>query len=362
MIIFSDLHLKESNEEIVWRVLEEIDKAALEDPDKHVVFCGDFWQLRYQVSVRLLNKVNEVLKRWVDQAITVDLVPGNHDQVTVGGVNALEVLSQESVEVWTEPGIYRSVNAQWCGFVPYRKDPEDQEAALIAVVEALNTEGAEFPAIFGHFGVEGAVMNSGKTDREGRAVNVPGRILLVLGHYHKQQSLSLGGLSSGFYIGSPFQHTFGEAGNAVGYFSLVWKQSGWSANHIPLRIGPQHFIMRWDVAKNDSPPPLPQDFQKGFDKLRLDVVAPPSLINPDMVKTIKDAGLSDAQVNVQPVDEIRSHRFSMETGELLVDAAKRFVRERANAEIQEDSLGAVEGIEQLIGDLEEPLNRWAGVD
>lgn len=332
MIIFSDLHLKEANEHIVWEALAKVEALALDDPDKRVVFCGDWWQLRYQVSVRLLNKVHKLLANWVELGLEVDLIPGNHDQVTVDGVNALEILAREGVEVWTEPGIGLIDDHNWAGYVPYRKDPEDQLEALEAVWDALREQKQEFPVIFGHFGLRGATMNNGKKDRDGFQIPVrTGKALLVLGHYHGFQWLTqaegLHGISSVVYVGSVFQHTFGEAGNAIGAARLRWGTDGWTMDHIPLDVGPKHYIVSWDLSACDQPP-APAEGVRPEDKVRLDIKAPPSLISPDLIGVIKEAGYEGAQVNVEPVAEKREHRFAMVDGESLVEAAERFVTGR----------------------------------
>lgn len=335
MVVFSDLHLKEANEQTVWAALEKIEALAMEEPDRQVVFCGDFWQLRYQVSVRLLNEVDKLLADWMSLGIEVDLIPGNHDQVTVRGINALEILERDGVEIWTEPGI-RAIGDCWCGFVPYRKDPEEQLAALEAVWDALEEQKQANPIIFGHFGLRGATMNSGRKDRDGLQVpSRKGKALLVLGHYHGFQWLTdQGGISSVVYVGSVFQHTFGEAGNDIGAARVRWDPStGWSMDHIPLDIGPKHHIISWDLTERGEPPTVPQHVQPQ-DKVRVDIKAPPSLISPDLVGKLKAAGYEGAQVNVEPAAEKREHRFAVPAGESLLEAAERFVAHRLEEQVE----------------------------
>lgn len=353
MIVFSDLHLKEATEHICWEVLSKVEALAMKDPDQRVIFTGDWWQLRYQVSVRLLNRVHALLQDWINLGIDVDLIPGNHDQVTVEGVNALEILARDGVDVWTEPGIAHLEEQEpgcWCGYVPYRKDPTEQTAALEAVLDALQAEGAKHPVVFGHFGVSGATMNNGHKDREGIVAGDQERYLLVLGHYHKFHAPTPGVV----YVGSPYQHTFGEAGNKTGAGQVLWTPDGVTFDHVEMDVGPRHYIVTWDVTQ-DERPPAPKALIAGVprpqDKVRVDIKAPPSLINPELVKTLKASGYEDAQVNVQPAPEKREHRFAMLDGESLVQSAERFVAERASHE----DLGDVQP-------LVDKLHTWAGVD
>jgi DNA repair exonuclease SbcCD nuclease subunit len=313
MIVFADLHLKESTEDICFLVLDEILRQALAD-DGHVVFCGDFWQLRYRVNVRLLNRVKAHFTAWVRQGITIDLVPGNHDQVTIDGENALEVLASPEtkgsgacVRVHTVP----SVRAGF-GFCPYRLNPQEQLDAI-----KIASKGASL--VFGHFAVRGARMNVAKVDQDG-IVLPPLSPLFILGHYHMHQVDRTQGL---VYVGSPYQQNFGEAGNIPGCLrikNLVWK-------HVPLTVGPKYHIARWDISKAEAPPKAPPLLPG--DKLRLDVDVPVSaLANPEILKALKDHGYEAALVNILPRGEVRDHKFDLSAGESLLDAVERFVAER----------------------------------
>ena len=304
MICFSDIHLREQSEAVAFRVLDWILRAADAD-DQRVVFCGDWWHLRYQVNVRLLNRVAAVMQQWKERGIHVDLLPGNHDQVDVGGANALEIFEAFSnVTVWTEPGI--RTDERW-GFVPYRKDHEAQIKALLDVA-------AEAPkVIFAHYGIKGAVMNSGRKDQDG--IGTPGmECPLVLGHYHKHQQ------GPGYqYVGSPYQTSYGEAGNVCG--CLV------NGVFTPIDVGaPKHYIIEWDPAVSDEPPPNPGE---PHDHVRLDIKATQEMIVKGKFKTVlKRSGLDQAQVNVVPVPVQRELKLTMEQGESLLHAAERFACER----------------------------------
>lgn len=340
VIVFADLHLKESTAEICWKVLDAVERLALEDPDRRVVFCGDFWQLRYQVSVKLLNRVLEILDRWERQRLAVDLVPGNHDQVTVDGRNALEALQRGHVTVWTEPGVgIPFANGASAGFVPYRKDPAQQAAALQGVLEQLEKMEQRFPVVFGHFAVRGAKMNGGRKDQDGL---IPqgrkDKTLLVLGHYHKFQWVNGSEAVHGpeaitaVYVGSPYQQSFGEVGNFTGVGCVSWDDhSGWAYAPWELQIGPKHYVVTWDLSKRDRPP-APESLVMGVpgpeDRVRVDIVGPSSRVTPALIDEITDAGYTDPQVTVQSVAEMREARFGVEPGESLLSAAERFVAER----------------------------------
>jgi len=317
MIVFSDLHLRESSEDVCFRVLEQIERMALED-DQRIVCCGDFWHIRYQLNVRLLNRVSELMRRWADLGLELDLVPGNHDQVDVAGRNALEVFEGDNCVVWTEPGISHDGRL---GFVPYRKDLEEQGGCLKAVV-------AEAPwIIFAHLGICGAAMNNGQKDRDGLDAAtqlVCPQAHLILGHYHKRQT------GMGWeYVGSPYQTSFGEEGNVCGVLHLVPEtiERLW----IPLDVGaPTHLTLKWDPAKQEQPPVPRMTLAPDRNvKVRLDIEASHEMIVGGKFKQVlKTAGLDGVEVRIVPTKVDREHRFEIGGGETLLQAADRFAAER----------------------------------
>jgi hypothetical protein len=349
MIVFSDLHLREQTADVCFRVLDRVWELSGRGK-KRIIFLGDFWHLRYAVNVSLLNRVNELFTAWASESLVhsdlpaIELLPGNHDQVSPDGRNALEVLAQPGVRVWTELG----VDEQGCGFVPYRKDLGQQISDLVSVA-------GRAPLVFGHFGVRGARMTASKLDTDGIQVSLPPSVRLILGHYHgRQQGVGWE------YVGSPYQISFGEAGNRCGV--LMTESSSTSRSVVSatdkavelafceLREGPRHHILKWDPATEEEPPPMPQDYQDG-DKVRLDVVASREVIVAGKLQgKLKRAGLEDVSVQVIPVASEREHRFEQQDGEPLLDAAQRFAEERFREE-------GVEGSDT--GRAMEALRRWA---
>jgi DNA repair exonuclease SbcCD nuclease subunit len=315
-VVFSDLHLRESSETICFRVLGEIEKLAMAH-DKQVVFCGDFWHLRYQVNVRLLNCVAEWLHVWERKGLMVNFLPGNHDQVDVAGRNALEVFAAFSnVTVWTNPGGHTQGGTK-IGWVPYRKDPAEIQQALKYHAQMRSA------VVYAHFGVAGSIMNNGRADQEG--VVVPKKVPpLILGHYHKRQ---VSADNAWQYVGSPYQTSFGEAGNECGCLLVDYRGDHVAVRFQPIDVGaPKHYILEWDPATQPAPPPWPG---QPHDLVRLDIKASQEMIVQGKFKgVLKKAGLDAAQVNVVPVQVAREHRFSLQTGESLLAAAGRFAAER----------------------------------
>ena len=180
-IVFSDLHVKGSSIDICEEVLALVHEAALEK-GAGVIFLGDFWHVRGALNVELLNKVLRSLRAWTQPVI---MIPGNHDQVSLGGlVHALEPLVYafrlDQVLLISEPSI--CLGALW---IPYRRDPTLMQAILKA--------GADHPdvsIIFCHADVKGAYMNDGMRSREGIEISMfPPHLPIYSGHFHKPHTV-----------------------------------------------------------------------------------------------------------------------------------------------------------------------------
>jgi DNA repair exonuclease SbcCD nuclease subunit len=311
VILFSDLHLTEKTEETCWLVLDRVCQLALDD-DKRIVFLGDFFEVRERISVKMVNRVLDIFAGWREKGLTLDMVPGNHDQVDINGANALEIFQyHDFARVWTKGGLMGTD-----GFVPYRKNLEEQKA----LIEAVVAQGAVL--IFGHFAVCGAAIRPGCLDSDG--VRLPGRSerpsYFYLGHYHYQQVMP-----EYCYIGSPYQMSFGEAGNLTGVCAMGGDGRG--VRFIPFNFGPRYYIVRWDLG--GPVPEKPADYREGIDKIRVDVAGDYSLLaNPKLLKELEKSGMGDAQVNVLPRSEGRDHKFEMQAGEDLKQIFGRYLRER----------------------------------
>jgi hypothetical protein len=105
-----------------------------------IIFLGDFWHSRGALPVELLNMAILKLQTWKCPAI---FIPGNHDQVNVGGeVHALQVLEAANpfIKVLSSPVEY--LGALW---LPFRRDHN-------LIKEAVQQSGS-IKAIFGHLDV-----------------------------------------------------------------------------------------------------------------------------------------------------------------------------------------------------------------
>jgi hypothetical protein len=235
MLLFADLHLCESNADLVLRiVLPELVQMARTYGCRHIACLGDFWKVRHALPVWLLNVVRDFWKGVTAEGFTVHLLSGNHDQVDVQGRNALESLEAPKVLVYSEP----TVND--LGFwVPYRKDRAQQLEAIEHFSGSLWHPASTL--LFGHFGVIGAQVAGLGEMTEGipMAALAPFK-RVILGHYHRPQGVGViqpdGGCQI-VYVGSPYHVDAGESNEFKRV--LIPEEAGLAS--YPVVLGPRYW-------------------------------------------------------------------------------------------------------------------------
>lgn len=226
LLLFSDLHLRPETEEVCFQVLDHVLEQAQGGTYNAVGFLGDFWHLRYQIPVFLLNRVAEWVQKITKEVDDLFILPGNHDQINVVGENALEIFAAHGARVYTDP----TYNA-WGGWMPYRKDQAE-------VKENLAWLRKESPqkVLFAHLPVRGAMMNNLVMDEAGLPTTVfKGWQRVILGHYHKRQAWLNGAMC---YVGSPWQTRADEWGQPKGY--AIWDAHHRDLEFVDTHWGPKH--------------------------------------------------------------------------------------------------------------------------
>jgi len=184
--------------------------------------------VRHTLSVKLLLEAHDILRSWHPTVKRCDVVPGNHDQIDTLGRNALEVFDNlEGFHVHTKP--------TWTTFgfmLPWLHDAEEA-ARVIQIARDKQTPTSKASALFAHLAVNGAWMNNLRKNTDGVSVDLlAGWKRVFLGHYHRHQMVRKGV----FYVGSPYEVTYAEAGQPKGYMHFA----GGKVKFHQLDIGPKH--------------------------------------------------------------------------------------------------------------------------
>ncbi|KAG2498517.1 hypothetical protein HYH03_003768 [Edaphochlamys debaryana] len=253
-VVFSDLHVRESSLATCLEVMRAVEAEA-RARDAGVMFLGDFWDKRGALPVEPLNQVLQELSRW---RCPVLMLVGNHDQIDLGGrrhsLTPLE-LACPHVHVFEEPTLWN--HALW---LPYRREgwiltrAMAQAAGAAGAADAAGATaaadggsgggggagaggGGGVNAIFMHADVRTARTNQWRQAQEGLDPSAfPPALPAYSGHYHLPHTVPGTAIT---YVGSPYQVSLGEAGEAKRL--LVLSAPAWAPEaEVPLALGPRH--------------------------------------------------------------------------------------------------------------------------
>ncbi|CAB9505524.1 expressed unknown protein [Seminavis robusta] len=253
-VVFTDLHVAPSTLETSLAVIHRVHELA-QQRHAGVLFLGDFWHHRGTLRVDCLNAVLHAFRQWT---VPMILIPGNHDQVTLGGhSHGLTPLEQsyrvvvdhdDSSSGTTIPGPLVFSHPTKLGnalFVPHIRD--------LAIMESvLQSDMAQScQALFVHADVTGAYMNDMIVSTGGVHPSVfPSNRPIYSGHFHKPHTVIHNKNKKTAdtqevcieYLGSPYETSLAEAHQEKALVVLDATQ-GWKCiERIPMNdIGRKHF-------------------------------------------------------------------------------------------------------------------------
>ena len=246
-ILFSDLHCSPSSISTCLEVLSTVHYEAVKR-NAGIIFLGDFWHHRGTVRIDTLNAVLRAMSSW---KVPLMMIPGNHDQVTLGGLehgltplgNAYYVgdNTAEGVTTTMYPGpliFTHPTKFRDALFVPYIRDSRIFQHVLES--SASNSSLAQFV----HVDVTGAYMNDLIVSQGGVPLSLfPKDSPIYSGHFHKPHTVTAPKAAPGVavkYVGSPYQTSLSEAGQEKKLL-LVDASCGWGlAETIPISVGKRY--------------------------------------------------------------------------------------------------------------------------
>jgi len=209
--IISDLHLGVHTNSTQWHDIaitwanwfcKELKKQNIKD----IIFCGDWYHNRSEISVNTLQVSADILKIFED--FNIIALIGNHDIYYKHrtDVNSLSIFKNSKNinvidKVTTITAFDRTLT-----LCPWGTTTKEIEKSDI---------------IFGHFEIETFKMNSYKDCEEGLSVKdlLSKSPLVISGHFHFRHEKKYGA-GTILYVGNPFQMDFGDVDNIKGYHIL----------------------------------------------------------------------------------------------------------------------------------------------
>ena len=249
-VIFTDLHCAPSSLDTCLKVLERVHELAVQH-NAGVLFLGDFWHTRGTLRVDVLN---DVLAQFATWTVPLIMIPGNHDQVTLGGHSHGLTALQNAYRVQLEDGTYlpgplilsyptKFLNAL---FVPHIRTLSKMEAIVQSELAHSQESTA---ALFVHADVTGAYMNDRIISTGGVAPTCfPSNRPIYSGHFHKPHVVETSSKDICIeYLGSPYETSLAEAQQPKA-LAIVSSNNGWKVEeYVPMNIGRKHYqVESWE--------------------------------------------------------------------------------------------------------------------
>lgn len=284
-VLFSDLHASHRTRDVILTVLDAVHDAAMAR-GAGIIFLGDFWDRRGSLLVSLLNDVLRRVRAW---RVPTILIPGNHDQVSLGGEDSalvpLAAANPAFIHLVSRP--LRFAGALW---IPYRR----HASVIRGVLRHPAVVSAPPAAVFAHVDVLGASMSRGVLATVGVAGrDFPQGVPVYTGHYHEPHAVA--GAPNVVYVGSPYQVSASEEGHDK---RLLVLDAAWRVKEeLPLRVGPRHVTLDGPAAAAPVAHAIAQ--LRAGDRVRWRLPAPPGPDTRERVEALRCAGVHVA-MEVQP--------------------------------------------------------------
>ena len=227
--VFSDLHIGVHQNSKYWHnvarcwaqwIIAELKHQNIKD----IVFGGDFFHTRNEVSVDTLHFGSELLEMFADFQIT--MITGNHDCYLK---DSSSINSLTPFKHWNNINVvdkYQRVESHGrsFGFVPWGESINNIQSSNI---------------IFGHFEINRFKMNTFFVCDHGVDANSLLSLspLIISGHFHLRDERRIGD-GVVLYVGNPFQMDFNDASTSKGYYILDVTDSTYVFHE--NKISPRH--------------------------------------------------------------------------------------------------------------------------
>lgn len=211
-LVVGDPHLQVQKIEDGRKFIERLYPLAVEH--EMLILLGDLFHTFAVVRSEVLALWNEFFKH-VEKRMHVVALVGNHDYAgQSGGSHALEVFKGRIEVVDSKlPSCFAGIY-----FLPFFRDNKEFESACLSLPNDA--------MLVCHQSFTGATFDNGYYDPHGADPSCVKHLGSVIsGHIHTQQRIG-----NIWYPGTPFQHTFAEAGQEKRVFTIHLSQTGYTLN------------------------------------------------------------------------------------------------------------------------------------
>lgn len=207
-------------------MLRRVRQTALENGIKDVWIPGDLNDTSRPDAVTL-KATCEALVDLADAGLTVYLIPGNHDAISVSGehflMEAFGAMKRKGLVYLggrhAEPMAFGNVRIWPLEYKPAKQALE----SIVEIQSAMDRDNVNVLAM--HQSVLGCT-HIGWTCDDGLDPDVicEGFDAVVSGHFHDTQRFGPGGV--GMFLGAPMHHHYGDVGRPAGFWRIKMKDDG----------------------------------------------------------------------------------------------------------------------------------------
>lgn len=205
--IFSDLHLGLYSNSLEWHAIalswaDWIVKDLKSKGVKDILFLGDFFHNRSEISVQTVHVASEIIGKFKD--FNLFMIVGNHDAFykNRADIHSLGLLKgHDNITIIDKPLVLDVFDKKML-FVPWNCAIPDEN----------------FDYIFGHFEIQSFKMNNYKTCDHGlQVLELLNKTDTVFsGHFHHRNTKTYNE-GKVHYVGNTFPMDFSDVGNVKGY-------------------------------------------------------------------------------------------------------------------------------------------------
>lgn len=234
-LIFSDLHIHNHGND--WRrvddalnVLDWVKETALEKDINKIFFLGDWFHVRGYAYPSILARTYHKLMEFKDAGLELMLLVGNHDMPYKSTTKHNSLTVYNSIfPIIEQPMVFEGEDHDFF-LLPYVENPTQLNWAINQIVSRGQGEYASANGtivrrsnhspspkkrvLLAHLDIKDALYHTNVESTHGvDAGSLADQFDLVIsGHYHIPQQVK----DNVWYVGSPYQHNFGEAGQDKG--------------------------------------------------------------------------------------------------------------------------------------------------
>jgi DNA repair exonuclease SbcCD nuclease subunit len=231
--MLSDIHWGISNNSDVKNdiLIEYIDwyiKLLKKHKIKTVVFLGDWFDSRTTLSVKTINIVLQICKKFEENKIKMFLIVGNHD---IYYKDKLEVNSLNIFNEFKNITVIKEATELYC--------KKTDKSIYLFPWNTFSNEYGKCDLMLGHFNFQGAKM-VGTVNKSGETIETLLKVApqIFSGHFHLRNTYTRNDGEQLITVGNPVEHTWGDYQNSKGVY--IYDLNEMNHEFVENTISPTH--------------------------------------------------------------------------------------------------------------------------